>query len=123
VYAIAEGDEKPLRYPVMFRSVQLVVINKIDLLPQLDFDLEAFRANLGAVNPGVATLGVSARTGEGIGPWCEWLRAQVATSMAEIVSQGAGSRPFRRRLRGSSRWSSPTVGCTGRRSRRRPPAR
>jgi hydrogenase nickel incorporation protein HypB len=85
VYAITEGEEKPLKYPVMFRSVQVVLINKIDLLPHLDFDLEAFRANLGAVNPGVATLEVSARTSEGIGPWCEWLRAQVATSVAEIV--------------------------------------
>jgi hypothetical protein len=75
VYAITEGEEKPLKYPVMFRSSQLVLINKVDLLPHLDFDLAAFRANLRAVNPGVDTVEISARTGEGVDAWCDWLRA------------------------------------------------
>ncbi|MFJ1672480.1 hydrogenase nickel incorporation protein HypB [Streptomyces bottropensis] len=73
VYAITEGEEKPLKYPVMFRSVDLVLINKIDLLPHLDYDLDAFHANLRAVNPGVITIEVSARTGEGVDEWCNWL--------------------------------------------------
>ncbi|WP_128378737.1 hydrogenase nickel incorporation protein HypB [Streptomyces cavernae] len=73
VYSVTEGEDKPLKYPVMFRSVNLVVINKIDLLPHLDFDLGLFLKNLGEVNPGVATITVSARTGEGVDAWCAWL--------------------------------------------------
>jgi hydrogenase nickel incorporation protein HypB len=77
IYSITEGEEKPLKYPVMFRSADLVAINKIDLLPHLDFDLDLFRANLRAINPTVATIDVSARTGEGVDAWCSWLRDQV----------------------------------------------
>lgn len=73
VYAITEGEDKPLKYPVMFRAVQLVLVNKIDLLPHLDFDMRLFRANLGQVNPTATVLEVSARTGEGIGGWLAWL--------------------------------------------------
>jgi hydrogenase nickel incorporation protein HypB len=82
IYSITEGEEKPLKYPVMFRSADVVAINKIDLLPHLDFDLELFRANLHKINPGVATMVVSARTGEGVDEWCEWLRAQVNATAA-----------------------------------------
>jgi hydrogenase nickel incorporation protein HypB len=85
IYSITEGEEKPLKYPVMFRSADLVAINKIDLLPHLDFDLDLFRANLRAINPTVATIEVSARTGDGVEAWCSWLRDQVrdrATSSA-----------------------------------------
>ena len=74
VYSVTEGEEKPLKYPVMFRTADVVVINKIDLLPHLDFDLDLFLANLEGVNPGVRTIEVSARTGEGVNKWCEWLR-------------------------------------------------
>lgn len=76
IYAVTEGEEKPLKYPVMFRSADLVVINKIDLLPHLDFALGAFYANLRAVNPKVATMEVSARTGQGLEAWCDWLSSQ-----------------------------------------------
>lgn len=75
VYAITEGEEKPLKYPLMFRSVDVVVVNKIDLLPHLDFDLGQFRKNLAAVNPGVAVIEASARTGDGVDRWCDWLAA------------------------------------------------
>ena len=54
VYAVTEGEEKPLKYPVMFRAADVVVVNKIDLLPHLDFDLDAFLANLRDVNPHAA---------------------------------------------------------------------
>ncbi|MGQ0631342.1 MAG: hydrogenase nickel incorporation protein HypB [Sporichthyaceae bacterium] len=74
VYSLTEGEEKPLKYPVMFRAVDLVLINKIDLLPHLDVDLALFRANLTRINPAVATLEVSARTGAGVDAWCHWLR-------------------------------------------------
>jgi hydrogenase nickel incorporation protein HypB len=73
VYSVTEGEDKPLKYPVMFRSADIVVINKIDLLPHLDFDLAAFEANLAAVNPRVPTLRLSVRTSEGVDAWCTWL--------------------------------------------------
>ncbi|MEZ5093482.1 hydrogenase nickel incorporation protein HypB [Nocardioides sp.] len=73
VYAITEGEEKPLKYPVMFRSVDVVLINKMDLLPHLDFDLDLFRRNVAAVNPGARLIEVSARTGAGLEEWHGWL--------------------------------------------------
>jgi hydrogenase nickel incorporation protein HypB len=84
VYAITEGEDKPLKYPVMFRSVDLVLVNKIDLLPHLDADMDAFQANLRAVNPAAAILEISARTGAGIDAWCEWL-------LAGLGSAGSGA--------------------------------
>jgi hydrogenase nickel incorporation protein HypB len=74
VYAITEGEEKPLKYPVMFRACDVVVINKIDLLPHLDFDLSLFLDNVQAVNPKARLIEVSARTGDGMDEWCGWLR-------------------------------------------------
>lgn len=73
VYAVTEGEEKPLKYPVMFRSVELVVVNKVDLIPYLDYELSAFYTNLKAVNPDVRVIEASARTGAGIDQWCDWL--------------------------------------------------
>jgi hydrogenase nickel incorporation protein HypB len=75
VFSVTEGEEKPLKYPVMFRSVELVLMNKIDLLPHLDFDVDRFVANLRAVNPEVELVRTSARTGDGIDQWCSWLTA------------------------------------------------
>ncbi|HUX03378.1 MAG TPA: hydrogenase nickel incorporation protein HypB [Acidimicrobiales bacterium] len=80
VYAVTEGEEKPLKYPVMFRAVDVVVVNKIDLLEHLDFDLGLFLANLDLVNHGVRTILVSARTGEGIDEWCSWLLSRTGVS-------------------------------------------
>ncbi len=76
VYAVTEGEEKPLKYPVMFRAVDVVVVNKVDLLPYLDFDLDKFLANLAAVNPSATVIRASARTGEGVAQWCAWLLGQ-----------------------------------------------
>jgi hydrogenase nickel incorporation protein HypB len=73
VSSVAEGEDKPLKYPLMFRSADLVLVNKVDLLPHLDFDLPRFLSNLDAVNPGVPRILLSARTGEGIAEWCDWL--------------------------------------------------
>jgi hydrogenase nickel incorporation protein HypB len=73
VSSIAEGEDKPLKYPLMFRACELVVVNKIDLLPHLDFDLDRYLHNLDAVHPGVDRLLVSARTGEGVDAWRDWL--------------------------------------------------
>jgi hydrogenase nickel incorporation protein HypB len=73
VYSVTEGEEKPLKYPLMFRSADLVLVNKVDLLEHLDFDLEQFLGNLDAVNPGVRPILTSARTGQGVDGWCDWL--------------------------------------------------
>ena len=73
VYSVTEGEEKPLKYPLMFRTADLVLINKVDLLEHLDFDLEEFLDNLDAVNPGVRRVLTSARTGQGVDEWCDWL--------------------------------------------------
>jgi hydrogenase nickel incorporation protein HypB len=73
VCAITEGEDKPLKYPLMFRSCELVVINKLDLLPHLDVDLDRLLYNLDAVNPGVRRLLVSARTGDGVEEFRGWL--------------------------------------------------
>ena len=71
---VTEGVEKPLKYPVMFRSVDLVVVNKIDLLPYLDLDLDQFYEHLRDVNPTASVIETSAKTGEGLDAWCTWLR-------------------------------------------------
>jgi hydrogenase nickel incorporation protein HypB len=73
VFAVTEGEEKPLKYPVMFRACDVIVVNKIDLLPYLDFDMAAFMAAVRAVNPTARIIEVSARTGRGCEEWCEWL--------------------------------------------------
>jgi hydrogenase nickel incorporation protein HypB len=73
VASVTEGEDKPLKYPLMFRTCELVVINKIDLLPHLDFDLDRFLDNLDQVHPGVERMQVSARTGDGVEEWREWL--------------------------------------------------
>jgi hydrogenase nickel incorporation protein HypB len=73
VCSVTEGEDKPLKYPLMFRTCELVVINKIDLLPHLDFDVDKLLYNLDAVHPDVERMLVSARTGEGIDEWRDWL--------------------------------------------------
>ena len=73
IASVAEGEDKPLKYPLMFRACELVVVNKIDLLPHVDFDLDRFMYHLDAVNPGVERMLVSARTGEGVEEFRDWL--------------------------------------------------
>src|SRR5919201_415367 len=72
VCSVAEGEDKPLKYPLMFRACELVLVNKIDLLQHLEFHLERFLHHLHAVHPDVEHLLVSARTGEGIEAWRDW---------------------------------------------------
>ncbi len=75
VCSVTEGEDKPLKYPLMFRTCDLVVVNKIDLLPHLDYDLDALLRNVESVNPGARTMLVSARTGEGVEAFRDWLVA------------------------------------------------
>ncbi len=77
VCSITEGEEKPLKYPLMFRACELVVINKIDLLEHLDYDLDRLLYNIDAVHPDVQRILVSAKTGEGVDQLRDWL-TQVA---------------------------------------------
>jgi hydrogenase nickel incorporation protein HypB len=73
ISSVTEGEDKPLKYPLMFRSAELVLINKVDLLPHLDFDLPRFLRHLDEVNPGVPRMLISARTGQGVEEWYAWL--------------------------------------------------
>ncbi len=75
ISSVTEGEDKPLKYPLMFRICELVLINKIDLLPHVDFSLDRFLENLDRVNPGVEHMLVSARTGEGVHAFAAWLGA------------------------------------------------
>lgn len=83
VYSVTEGEDKPLKYPVMFRSVDVVLLNKIDLVPYLDANVDAYIDHVRQVNSTATILPVSARTGEGMAAWFDWLR-QFA---------GVGARP------------------------------
>ena len=78
VSAVTEGEDKPLKYPLMFRACDLVLVNKIDLLEHLDYDLDLFLHHLDAVHPGVPRMLMSARTGEGVEAWRDWLLERVA---------------------------------------------
>jgi hydrogenase nickel incorporation protein HypB len=82
VCSVAEGEDKPLKYPLMFRSCELVCVNKVDLLPHIDVDLDRLLANIEAVNPTATLLTMSARSGEGVEAWREWLAALPARAAA-----------------------------------------
>ena len=78
IFSVTEGDDKPLKYPHMFRAADLMILNKIDLLPHVDFDVSRAIANATRINPEIATLKLSARTGEGLDAWYAWLRREAA---------------------------------------------
>jgi len=79
VLSVTEGEDKPLKYPHMFRAADLLLINKIDLLPHLRFDLEKCKTFARQVNPGIEILELSCQSGEGMEAWYAWLRSRVAT--------------------------------------------
>lgn len=85
VASVTEGDDKPIKYPHMFRASGLMVLNKIDLLPHVEFDVERCIGYARQVNPGIGVLKLSATRGEGLDEWYGWLRQQ-----AERLRQGAG---------------------------------
>jgi hydrogenase nickel incorporation protein HypB len=78
VLSLTEGEDKPLKYPDMFRRARLLLMNKIDLAPHLDFDVERCEQNARRVNPALELLRVSARSGEGFDAWLAWLEAGLA---------------------------------------------
>jgi hydrogenase nickel incorporation protein HypB len=75
ILSVTEGEDKPLKYPHMFRAAELMILSKIDLAPHVDFDIERCEAMAREVNPRVRSIRLSARTGEGLADWYEWLRA------------------------------------------------
>jgi hydrogenase nickel incorporation protein HypB len=77
IASIPEGDDKPYKYPGMYRGVQALIINKIDLLPYVPFDMDYFKRGVEVLNPGVVTFAVSCKTGEGMNNWTDWLVEQV----------------------------------------------
>jgi hydrogenase nickel incorporation protein HypB len=84
VSAVTEGEDKPLKYPLMYRACELVIVNKIDLLPHLDFSLEHLLYNIDQVHPDVETIVLSAKTGEGIDAWRDWL-LRIASREAAVA--------------------------------------
>ena len=82
VFSVTEGEDKPLKYPKMFRQSRYAVLNKVDLLPHLRFDLDRAVANAREVNPELRFFFTSALTGEGVAEWCDFLRAQVRGGVA-----------------------------------------
>ncbi len=84
VCSVTEGEDKPLKYPLMFRTCDLVVVNKIDLLPHLDFDVDQLLANVEQVNPVAETMLLSARSGDGCEAFGEWLQRVGARESAAL---------------------------------------
>lgn len=78
ILSVTEGEDKPLKYPDMFTAARLAILNKTDLAPHCDVDLDLYEANLRRVNPAIEILRVSARTDEGMAGWLDWLRARLA---------------------------------------------
>ncbi|MCG3122910.1 MAG: Hydrogenase maturation factor HypB [Phycisphaerales bacterium] len=78
VASVAEGDDKPYKHPRMYKGVDVLIVNKVDLLPHVDFDMPRFKRGVAALNDGVTTFELSCRTGQGCDAWTAWLREQVA---------------------------------------------
>lgn len=78
IASVPEGDDKPYKYPGIYRGVDVLLINKTDLLPYVTFDMARFQKGVEMLNPGVQTFAVSCRTGEGLPAWLGWVEAAVA---------------------------------------------
>lgn len=78
IASVPEGDDKPYKYPVMYRGVDTVILNKTDVLDAFDFDVDYFRRGVEALNPGLRFLPLSCKTGEGLEAWLNWLRKEIA---------------------------------------------
>ena len=85
ILSVTEGEDKPLKYPHIFQAAEVALLNKIDLLPHVDFDVDKALANALRVNPKVTVLRVSARTGEGMEAWYEWLRREAAKAREALL--------------------------------------
>ena len=82
ILSVTEGEDKPLKYPHMFRAASIMILNKTDLLPHVDFNVARCIANARQVNPGIKVFQLSARTCEGLDAWYDWLRGEAASAGA-----------------------------------------
>ncbi len=82
VASVPEGDDKPFKYPTMYRGVEVMVVNKIDLLPHVKFDMDRFTSGVDALNEGVTSFPMSCTTGEGVDPWLDWIADLIAGAKA-----------------------------------------
>jgi hydrogenase nickel incorporation protein HypB len=90
ILSVPEGDDKPLKYPVMFQKVDAILVNKIDALPLFDFNMERFRKHIAALNPKAVIFPIYAKTGEGMDAWISWLSNEV-TSWKKIHTNTQGA--------------------------------
>jgi hydrogenase nickel incorporation protein HypB len=86
IMSVTEGEDKPIKYPYMFRASDLMVLNKIDLLPHVRFDVERCIASARRVNPRLSIFQISATRGDGLGEWYAWLRLRVANADTKTES-------------------------------------
>ena len=77
ISSVPEGDDKPYKYPNIYRGLDVLIINKIDLLPYVKFDMDYFRQGVEMLNPGLQTFSLSCTTGEGFDPWLDWIRQAI----------------------------------------------
>jgi len=83
IASLPEGDDKPIKYPLIFVDADAVIINKMDLLPHVDFDIAAFRRSVSGLNPDAKVFQISCKTGEGIEEWCSWVLDQAKATGAK----------------------------------------
>jgi len=88
IASIPEGDDKPYKYPGMYRGVDALVVNKIDLMPYIDFNMEYFRQGVEILNPNLITFPLSCRTGEGIDYWLDWITSLINAKQDSNMSAG-----------------------------------
>lgn len=87
ILSVTEGEDKPLKYPDMFTAARLAILNKVDLAPHCDVDLDLYETNLRRVNPGIEIIRLSARTGEGMAAWVGWLRSRLAEKATGVAAE------------------------------------
>lgn len=87
ILSVTEGEDKPLKYPDMFTASRIALLNKVDLAPHCDVDLDLYEENLRRVNPDIEIIRLSARTGEGMADWLGWLRSNLAAKQAEEAAE------------------------------------
>jgi hydrogenase nickel incorporation protein HypB len=83
ISSVPEGEDKPIKYPLIFVDADAVIVNKIDLLPYVDFDITAFRRSVEGLNPKVEIFQLSCKTGEGVEKWCSWVLEQIRINIPE----------------------------------------
>jgi hydrogenase nickel incorporation protein HypB len=89
--SVTEGEDKPLKYPIMFQEADCLLITKLDLAPYLEIDIETIAANVRQMNPDVTLIPVSAKTGEGLDQWLDWVRSQVSQRKVQQNIQNLAS--------------------------------